>query len=499
MSNQFKLKQYCALGVLSTLVLSLPTEANPWLDAGDMKLRHELQILSDEGVLDAPITTWPLVSKDINRSLEKTANQKSKLEPEIMGVLNSVNQRLAAEDYGSGFKLEAKARTKKLLIRDFSGEGREDASVSYDGHWGNSLADVRLKATVADKSDHPSDQNFRLDESYIASSLGNWKFTVGRQSRWWGPSWDGSLILSNNARPIPSLSLENISSKAFDSKWLHWLGPNKLHMFIGQLESDRGVPNTKLIGTRFTFKPFKSLDVGLNRTVQWGGDGQDNSFNNFLETLASIRVDNQDGSLGTVNGNQIAGLDARWRLPISSKNKYSLYGQYIGEDRVDGSLLLGDETFLVGGSMSGISKVGTWRAYIEATDTSAAWFKGRDRNNIIYNHGTYTDGYRHLGVSIGHGIDSDSQIVSAGAMLSQNNGDFWRAWVKHTKLNLDGEGTNPIAGDNGKKWSAIGISLDKKLNQQSKLNLGLQLISEKESSKNRDNDLGASIGYSYSF
>ncbi len=150
---------------------------------------------------------------------------------------------------------------------------------------------------------------------------------------------------------------------------------------MGQLESGRAVPNAKLIGTRFTFKPFKSLELGLHRTIQWGGEGQNNSVKNFLETLASVRVDTQNGSLGTVNGNQIAGLDVRWSLPIPAQNKYSLYGQYIGEDRVDGSLLLGDETFLVGGSVSGFSKQGSWRTYIEAADTSAAWFKGRARNN----------------------------------------------------------------------------------------------------------------------
>jgi len=261
-------KQYCAFGVLSALVFSVNATANPWLDAGDMKLRHELQILSDSGMLDAPLTTWPLVAKDIHRSLENSENKTSTLQPELMDVLSSINQRLADEDYGSSFKLEAKARSKKLLIRDFSGEGREKSSVSYDGSWGNSLGDIRLKATIADKSAHPSDQNFRLDESYVSSSLGNWKFTVGKQSRWWGPSWDGSLILSNNARPIPSISLENTSSKAFDNKWLHWLGPNKLHMFIGQLESERAVPNAKLIGTRFTFKPFKPLEVGLSRVIQ---------------------------------------------------------------------------------------------------------------------------------------------------------------------------------------------------------------------------------------
>ena len=104
-------------------------------------------------------------------------------------------------------------------------------------------------------------------------------------------------------------------------------------------------------------------------------------------------------------------------------------------------------------------------------------------HNIIYNHGAYSDGYRHLGVSMGHGIDSDSQIISAGAMLSRNNGDFWRGWIKHAKLNIDGAGKNTIAGANGKKWSAIGVSLDKKLNKRSKLNLGLQFTSDQEIGK----------------
>lgn len=499
MQLHFSSRQFCACGTLLLSVLSSNVYAKPWLDTGDMQLRHELQILSDAGVLDAPLTTWPLSSRDIHERLKQPVEGRTLL-PVLQEVLDDINQRLAEEDYGSSSKIIGKARSKELLIRDFSGEGREKASISYDGQWSSPVVDLRLKATIADKSDHPSDKAFRLDESYIATSLGNWKFTVGQQSRWWGPSWDGSLILSNNARPIPSISFENISSKAFTNKYLRWLGPNKLHMFIGQLESSRHIPNAKLIGTRFTFKPLKSLEVGMHRTIQWGGKGQDNSFSDLLKTVLSVRVDKQDGSLGTVRGNQIAGLDVRWKLPISSKNSYSLYGQYIGEDRVDGSLLLGDETFLLGGSVSGFSSKlkGSWRAYLEATDTSAASFKGRARNNIIYNHGGYKDGYRHQGVSMGHGIDSDSRIVSAGAMLSRKNGDFWRGWVKHAKLNLDGVGTNPIA-PNGKKWSAIGVSLDRKINKKTSLNLGAQFISEKIIGKSREKDLAVSVGFSHSF
>lgn len=500
MSYQFQVRHLYALGILPFLTVSFNyAEAKPWLDTGDMKLRHELQMLSDAGVLDVPLTTWPLATKDIHRSL-KNASVVATSQPKLLAVIENVNKRLVDEDYGSSFKLKAEGRTKKLLIRDFSGEGREDASVSYDGQWGSSVVDLRLKASIVNKSNHPSDKTFRLDESYVASSFGKWKFTVGKQSRWWGPGWDGSLILSNNARPIPSLSLENVSSEASDNKFLSWLGPNKLHMFIGQLESDRGVPNAKLIGTRFTFKPIKSLEVGLHRTIQWGGEGQDESFSNLIKTIASVRVDNQDGTLGTVNGNQIAGLDVRWNLPISSNNNYSLYSQYIGEDRVDGSLLLGDETFLLGGSISGFSSnlKGSWRTYLEATDTSAASFKGRARNNIIYNHGTYTDGYRYQDLSLGHGIDSDSRLISAGAMLSQKNGDFWRGWVKHAKLNTDGVGQNPIA-PKGKKWTAIGVSLDKPINSQTRLNVGVQFISEQIIGEKKSNDLAVSIGFTRSF
>ncbi len=85
----------------------------------------------------------------------------------------------------------------------------------------------------------------------------------------------------------------------------------------------------------------------------------------------------------------------------------------------------------------------------------------------------YTDGYRYLDVSMGHGIDSDSKMVSAGLILNQNNGNFWRGWVKHAKLNEDGIGNNPIA-PNGREWSAIGLSLDKEWKEDLKVNLGVQ-------------------------
>ena len=156
---------------------------------------------------------------------------------------------------------------------------------------------------------------------------------------------------------------------------------------------------------------------------------------------------------------------------------------------------------MVGGSVAGFSNKlnGSWRAYIEATDTSAGSFKGREgRNNIVYNHGSYRDGYRFQDISLGHGIDSDSKIVSAGVILNQNNGNFWRGWVKHAKLNEDGVGNNPIA-QNGRKWTALGLSLDKKLNEDTRVNIGVQLISDQIIRSKKDNDIAITIGFSKLF
>lgn len=488
--------------VIPALLISSSVVARPWLDPGDMKLRHELQLLSDAGMLNAPLTTWPLASKDIHEQLKKPKDNETIL-PSLKYALDNVSSRLVKEDYGAGFNLSVDVISKEVLIRDFSGKGREKTNVSYDAQWGSQYFDARLKVTAADKSSHPSDENIRLDESYIAGDLGNWKVTVGRQSRWWGPGWDGSLILSNNARPIPSISIENTLSKHDDSdhKLIRWLGSSKLHAFIGKLESSRGVPNAKLIGTRFTFKPNKSFEVGLHRTIQWGGDGQEESVSDFFKTLLSIRGDSQNGGLGSVRGNQLAGLDFRWNLPFGkNKNHYSLYGQYLGEDRVDGSIALGDEIFLLGGSVAGYSKKlkGSWRVYVEGTDTSAGRYKGRARNNIVYNHGGYTDGYRYQDISMGHGIDSDSQIIGVGAMLSQTSGNFWRAWVKQAKMNEDGIGNNPIA-QNGRKWSSIGLSLDRNINDDTRVNFGVQYIKDDQYAGENNSDAVVSVGISKVF
>ena len=273
-------------------------------------------------------------------------------------------------------------------------------------------------------------------------------------------------------------------------------------MFVGLLEKDREVSQPKMFGFRYNFKPkiFKDFEVGLSRTLIWGGKGSNESLSGLTQSLFGI---NKNVFGDRLLGDNLAQIDMRWKLPLkNSKESYALYGQYLAED-TGNTIFGGNETLQLGASVSGYSKIlkGSWRSYAEWVDTSSGIFSGADRNNTTYNHDFYLDGYRHLGTSMGYGIDSDSTMISLGGVLSKDNGDFWRAWVKITELDLlrSHDGINPIADPDGKKWSAVGVNLDSQFNKQIRYNLGTQLISEKPLKNKRKTSLGVSAGLEYQF
>src|SRR5699024_8292155 len=118
-----------------------------------------------------------------------------------------------------------------------------------------------------------------------AATFGNWIFSLNTTPQWWGPGWDGSLILGTAARPVPSLTFERKQSMASELPVLRWLGPWHLTAFLGRLESDRYIPETQLVGMRLTLKPTDKLEIGLSRTAQWAGEGRPASGDTFLRLL----------------------------------------------------------------------------------------------------------------------------------------------------------------------------------------------------------------------
>ena len=56
-----------------------------------------------------------------------------------------------------------------------------------------------------------------------------------------------------------------------------------------------------------------------------------------------------------------------------------------------------------------------------------------------------SDGYRYRGRSIGHSMDNDGRMISAGVSLDRDDGDQWRGLVRIVDLNRGGNLANPQA------------------------------------------------------
>ena len=60
-----------------------PWGSNPWVEVGRSSLRSDIQVLADAGVIEGPVSTWPLAWGDIfpqlQTSLELTTYQAAAL------------------------------------------------------------------------------------------------------------------------------------------------------------------------------------------------------------------------------------------------------------------------------------------------------------------------------------------------------------------------------------------------------------------------------------
>ena len=58
-----------AILMIALVVVPLNAWAEPLAAPGDMRLRHDLQLLNDSGVINVPLTAWPIALGDIHNAL----------------------------------------------------------------------------------------------------------------------------------------------------------------------------------------------------------------------------------------------------------------------------------------------------------------------------------------------------------------------------------------------------------------------------------------------
>jgi hypothetical protein len=421
----------CALAGLAAPA----AHADPWLAPGDLTLRHDIELLADAGVLRGPVTTWPLSWPDIARDVLAVSLHERHWSPITLAALSRVQRQARdASSVGLSTAVRAAVAHEPDTLRGFADTPREDGEVGLQASYlGDRIAFNARATAVVDPQD---DKRVRPDGSYLGVSIGNFMISAGYMERWWGPGWDGSLILSTNARPIPSLTLERNYTDAFRSPWLSWIGPWRASIAVGQAE-ERGVEvgEVRFLAARVNFRPRPWLELGLTRTAQWCGTGRACGWRTFRDML--IGRDNRDATLSEVDepGNQMAGYDARLRSPLRWL-PVALYTQWIGEDEAGGlpSKFLG----LLGAELWAPTGWGSLLLRGEYADTACTFTRELPDFDCAYRNAIYPQGYTYRGRIIGHAMDNDSRVTTLAALLMRSNGDSFSLTARQFDINRDG-------------------------------------------------------------
>jgi len=251
-----------------------------------------------------------------------------------------------------------------------------------------------------DSSSDP-DRDIELIEGYGKLTFGKLEVEVGKDSLWWGPGYHGSILMSNNSEPLKILKISN--PRPIQLPWIfRGLGPFKATWFLTELEKDRTIPEAKLMGLRLNFKPHPALEMGLSRTIMFGGSGRPNIGLKDYWDVFWARQENKPGS--RLDNNQLAGFDASVLIPLDGKipaKSIKLYADLAGEDEAGG--LPSNWGKLFGTQLNDIFRTGR-------TDLCVEYAHNRipGKPNVFYNHHLYQSGYTYKGRIIGHHMGTDA-------------------------------------------------------------------------------------------
>ena len=251
------------------------------------------------------------------------------------------------------------------------------------------------------------DRDYHVDilEGYGKLELLNIELEVGRDSMWWGTGRHGSLILTDNARPLDLIKLSN--PRPVLLPWIFkYMGLFKFVVFRAELESSRTVPDAELLGSRIHIKPFPFLDIGLSRTIMLGGEGGSKGVGDLSLSQWGTVLSGRNVS-GELDTNQIGGIDFEFHFPnldrwVPMLKSVNFWGEWYGEDEAEGRP--SHEGYVAGIKFGDIFLTGRTDLILEYADNVVSGIPG-----LWYGHHVYRTGYRFEGEIMGHHMGGDAR------------------------------------------------------------------------------------------
>ncbi len=392
------------LGLVLASALSASALASPWAESGDNRLRGDITLLANAGLLDNITSHWPLPWRAVYERLSTTslATQPAHIREAARRVMGQAR----AETETGTLRLQAMigATNRPNPVRTFDALGRGDLQTQLSAEYAWDSTAIRLAAGI--QVDHVTGKTaFVPDNSYIAQNVGDAVVYAGYLSHWWGPGWMSAMSLSNNARPFPQVGIARLDTTAFETPWLSWIGPWQAEFFFGWLDDSRTIRNTLYNGLRIIFNPLPGLEIGLSRTQMLCGSGHRCNpvvdYFHFSNAPGNINHTNDQGAFDIRYSNQIGSVP------------FEAYMQVMNED--SNPITHSGSSHLFGGSIWIPTDGNPIRLTVEYADSIATrnifGFNSRF-HGFAYNNWTYVDGNRYRDQTLGFSLDSDSRLFS---------------------------------------------------------------------------------------
>ena len=463
------------------LICSICSHAfsDPWLSGKEEFNIKKLEYLSIRNGFSIDSSAYPIPLALVRNPNEEMFNNMS-LMTEYINLADEIIENESKRFINEfGFSTNSEFNPFRFIDSRNKDKNSLFFSTSYLGdRFASKISITALENSYEDKK-------YDFSDSYFAVVSGNFILGIGNYDRWWGPSHHASLILSNYTKSSPGLFIRSLEGFTSNLPLIRSFGKLNFSFFANQLGNKRKIKNPFLIGGRLSFNPVNGLTIGLTRSIMFGGDGKDNSLKALWDSVrgdASTMKGDSDPNID----NELAGFDLKYSFNVNDL-VWSIYGQYIGEDGTD---YWPWRTFYSLGTEFIFEKRGLFRSVsLEYYDT---FYYGVDiGDNVIYEHGTYSSGYRYKGNPIGAFIDGDSEYINLSIQTEITEKNLIKLDFIYGEFSKD-QGPKTYASGTNNTWSknedeifGILLKFEFKLDQKILLSLNLNALNEDFTYRNK--------------
>lgn len=441
--------------IIASLLLTAPyVTASTYvpLDDTGVYIYNTLDYLEAQGVIESGLlTTKPLSRAEIARitlEAERNAEGRSLF---IQKLVKSLKEEFKDEISNTTFVKPVDSLYGEYTYSDLDNEAfnyNDNQSLNYNDEGVVYKKGSNLQAGFTSRGDlgwfsfyltpevryyaNGSDTDVELKRGYGVLSFLGLDLTAGKDSQWWGPGYNGALLLSNNPEPLTFARLEN--PKPVILPWIFkYLGPLRFTLFASYLDAERDVSNPILWGARLEFKPLPYIQIGIERASMLGGEGRLEDLEIWWNSITGRNeATHRPEDAPTEPGDGKIGFDVKITAPFKLQ-PFQLYAEVAGED--EAGLLPTKRAYLAGiylPRILSIERIGFRAEYAENHVD--------EYPNVWYTHHIYTSGYTYKKRIIGHhmGTDSNDLFFELSYLIPERNGRISISYDKQ-KHNLSGD------------------------------------------------------------